>query len=71
MLVALGVTANAEVRAPHATEIETMLVVMTGRAEATAQLTRGRVANELSFSGGLRDESRSAKGRLRGSIMIE
>ena len=49
--VTIRVAAGAEVRPLHDGDVETMLVVVAGRAEAATELARGRVADEAPPAG--------------------
>src|SRR6185436_7881775 len=50
--LAPGVTADAELGSSHGCQAETMLIVVAGRAQTTAELTGGGVADEAAAAGG-------------------
>jgi hypothetical protein len=41
VILSTGVTSGAEIRSPHTGKTKTMLVIVTRRAQATAEVARG------------------------------
>jgi hypothetical protein len=71
MLLAICVTAEAEVCPLNGAEIEAVLVVVTRRAQTTAQRPRRRIANETSRRLGWGGESVVAKRRPCRAIVVQ
>jgi hypothetical protein len=65
------VAVETEVFPSHGAKAETMLVVVTGRAQAASQLARGRVTHELSSCSGGHAESLLAQGDAGGSVAVQ